>query len=94
LEALCVAFANEPVALYAGGAASFVQRGEDRRTASREQIKGAIQRGDIRLACATDAACEGLISPRGIEVDTSSMEHFFPLYDRAKSCAELAPMEP
>jgi Helicase conserved C-terminal domain len=60
LEALCAAFVNEPVALYAGGAASFVQRGEDRRTASREQIKGAIQRGDIRLVCATDAACEGL----------------------------------
>ena len=60
LEALCTAFPNEPVALYAGGAASFVQRGEDRRTASREQIKGAIQRGDIRLVCATDAACEGL----------------------------------
>lgn len=60
LEALCAAFPNEPVSLYAGGAASFVQRGEDRRTASREQIKGAIQRGDIRLVCATDAACEGL----------------------------------
>jgi hypothetical protein len=57
---LCAAFPNEPVSLYAGGAASFVQRGEDRRTASREQIKGAIQRGDIRLVRATDAACEGL----------------------------------
>lgn len=55
-----MAFPNEPVALYAGGAASFVQCGEDRRTASREQIKGAIQRGNIRLVCATDAACEGL----------------------------------
>lgn len=60
LEALCDVFPNEPVALYAGGAASFVQCGNDRRTASREQIKGAIQRGDIRLVCATDAACEGL----------------------------------
>jgi superfamily II DNA or RNA helicase len=60
LEALYKAFPAEPVALYAGGAASFVQRGEDRRTASREQIKAAIQRGDIRLVCATDAACEGL----------------------------------
>jgi hypothetical protein len=27
LEALCAAFPEEPVALYAGGAASFVQRG-------------------------------------------------------------------
>jgi hypothetical protein len=59
LEALCTAFPNELVALYAGGAASFVQRGQDRRTASREQIKGAIQRGDIRLVCATDAGKAG-----------------------------------
>jgi superfamily II DNA or RNA helicase len=60
LEALCAAFPDEPVALYAGGAASFVQRGQDRRTAAREQIKRRIQNGEIRLLCATDAACEGL----------------------------------
>lgn len=60
LEALCAAFPDEPVALYAGGAASFVQRGAERRTASREQIKRRIQDGEIRLVCATDAACEGL----------------------------------
>ena len=60
LEALCAAFPDEPVALYAGGSASFVQRGSDRRTAAREQIKASIQNGDIRLVCATDAACEGL----------------------------------
>jgi superfamily II DNA/RNA helicase len=60
LEALCAAFSDESVALYAGGSASFVQRGNDRRTASREQIKKRIQEGDIRLVCATDAACEGL----------------------------------
>jgi superfamily II DNA or RNA helicase len=60
LEALCAAYPEEPVALYAGGTASFVQRGSDRRSAGREQIKAAIQRGDIRLVCATDAACEGL----------------------------------
>jgi superfamily II DNA or RNA helicase len=60
LEALCAEFPGVPVALYAGGAASFVQSGDDRKTASREQIKTAIQRGDIRLVCATDAACEGL----------------------------------
>jgi hypothetical protein len=30
LEALCAAFPDEPIALYAGGAASFVQRGTDR----------------------------------------------------------------
>lgn len=60
LEALCEAFPNEPVALYAGGSASFVQRGEERRTAPRELIKRRIQDGEIRLVCATDAACEGL----------------------------------
>src|SRR5271157_4731722 len=60
LEALCEAFPEEPVALYAGGAASFVQRGRSRTKASREQIKRYIQDGEIRLVCATDAACEGL----------------------------------
>ena len=60
LQALCTAFPAETVALYAGGAASFIQRGEERRTANREQIKGLIQNGDVRLVCATDAACEGL----------------------------------
>jgi hypothetical protein len=60
LEALCATFPDEPVALYAGGSASFVQRGSDRRTAAREQIKASIQNGEIRLVCATDAACEGL----------------------------------
>src|SRR5207247_11244378 len=59
-EALCAVFPDEPVALYAGGSASFVQRGQDRRSAGREQIKASIERGDIRLVCATDAACEGL----------------------------------
>ncbi len=47
LEALCAAFPDEPVALYAGGAASFVQRGQDRRSAAREQIKTSIQQGEI-----------------------------------------------
>ena len=60
LEALCEAFPDEPVALYAGGAASFVQRGQERRSAAREQIKARVQDGEIRLLCATDAACEGL----------------------------------
>ncbi len=60
LEALGAAFPAEPIALYAGGAASFVQRGDERRTASREQIKARIQEGEIRLVSATDAACEGL----------------------------------
>ena len=60
LEALCAVFPAEPVALYAGGSASFVQRGQERRTAAREQIKRRIQDGEIRLVCATDAACEGL----------------------------------
>ena len=60
LEALCAAFPDEPVALYAGGAASFVQRGDERRNVPREGIKRRVQEGEIRLLCATDAACEGL----------------------------------
>jgi hypothetical protein len=60
LEAICAMFPDEPVALYAGCAASFVQRGTDRRSAKREKIAASIQAGDIRLVCATDAACEGL----------------------------------
>jgi superfamily II DNA or RNA helicase len=60
LDSLGEAFPDEPVALYAGGAASFVSRGSERRTATREQIKRRIQDGEIRLVCATDAACEGL----------------------------------
>jgi len=39
LEALCAVFPDEPVALYAGGAASFVQRGDDRRTAAAQAGK-------------------------------------------------------
>jgi hypothetical protein len=60
LESLCAIYPDEPAALYAGGTASFVQRGTDRRSAKREHIKDSIQRGDVRLVCATDAACEGL----------------------------------
>jgi hypothetical protein len=60
LESLCAVYPDEPVALYAGGTASFVQRGTDRRSVKREHIKDSIQRGDVRLVCATDAACEGL----------------------------------
>jgi hypothetical protein len=48
------------VALNAGGAALFLQYGQDRRTAAREQIKTRIQIGGIKLACATDAVCKGL----------------------------------
>ena len=61
LEALCAAFPDEPVALYAGGSASFVQRG-DRSPHGRARADQdvASKHGDIRLVCATDAACEGL----------------------------------
>jgi len=59
-EALCEAFPTEPVAVYGGGSTSFIQQGEERRAAGREQIKNSVQNGDVRLLCATDAACEGL----------------------------------
>lgn len=60
LESLADAFPNEPIALYAGGSLSGVQRGSEWKSAAREDIKQAVQRGDIRVVCATDAACEGL----------------------------------
>ena len=44
-EALCEAFPDEPVALYAGGAAPFEQRGQQRWTAALEQITKRIQDG-------------------------------------------------
>lgn len=59
-DALGEAFPGEPVALYAGGSASYVARGGVRQTVQRDEIKAAVQRGDIRLLAATDAACEGL----------------------------------
>ena len=45
LGGLCATYPDEPVALYAGGSASFVQRGTDRRSATREQIKTSISEG-------------------------------------------------
>jgi hypothetical protein len=63
LEALCSAFPDEPVALYAGGSASFVQRGSDRRAAAREQIKASIQNEYVssarRMRLAKDSTCSG-----------------------------------
>ena len=59
-ERLAAIFPEEPLALYAGGSASFVISGGARRHAAREEIKAAVQRGAIRLLIATDAACEGL----------------------------------
>lgn len=59
-DALSAAYPDEPVALYAGGSASFVMVGGIRKSSAREDIKAAVQRGDIRLLVATDAACEGL----------------------------------
>lgn len=59
-ERLVDAFPTEPVALYAGGGRSFVYMGGERRHVEREDIKRAVQGGDIRLLVATDAACEGL----------------------------------
>jgi hypothetical protein len=44
LEALCHAFPNEPIALYAGGAASFVQRGAARTKAAIDRAVSAGNR--------------------------------------------------
>ncbi|MGH7069850.1 MAG: CRISPR-associated endonuclease Cas1 [Acetobacteraceae bacterium] len=64
LEALSAAFPAEPIALYAGGAASFVQRGDERRTASGEQIKARIQEG-ARSRSRGRAPADGQSATRG-----------------------------
>ncbi|MGH7070693.1 MAG: CRISPR-associated endonuclease Cas1, partial [Acetobacteraceae bacterium] len=54
----------EPIALYAGGAASFVQRGDERRTVSGEQIKARIQEG-ARSRSRGRAPADGQSAMRG-----------------------------
>lgn len=57
---LAAQFPSEPIAIYAGGARSFVLVGDERRRTERNEIKEKVAEGKIRLVAATDAACEGL----------------------------------
>lgn len=53
-------FPNERIGVYAGGGRSgIISTGSFSRT-SRDEIKGLVQRGEIRLLIGTDAASEGL----------------------------------
>lgn len=59
-DALAVAFATEPVGVYAGAGRSGVHRDGRFVTVEREAIKDAVKKRRLRLLVATDAACEGL----------------------------------
>ena len=51
---------NEPIAVYAGAGRSGMFRDGDFVTVSRDSIKDAVKKHEVRLVVATDAACEGL----------------------------------
>jgi superfamily II DNA or RNA helicase len=59
-EALSRRFAGEAVALYAGAGKSAFWRDGQSISIERDDIKRQVQRREIRLLVATDAACEGL----------------------------------
>ena len=51
---------DEPIAVYAGAGRSGMFRGGEFVTVSRDSIKDAVKKHEVRLVVATDAACEGL----------------------------------
>jgi hypothetical protein len=59
-EQLVNDFADERIAVYAGAGKSGIWREGVLRSASREEIKGQVRRGELRLMLGTDAASEGL----------------------------------
>ena len=59
LEALCDAFPTSRSRCMPAARPRSFSAVRNAEPAAREQIKTRIQDGDIRLVCATDAACEG-----------------------------------
>jgi superfamily II DNA or RNA helicase len=59
-QSLAARFPDRAVAIYAGGSRSFVLHGGERRKTDRNVIKELVQKEEIKLVAATDAACEGL----------------------------------
>jgi superfamily II DNA/RNA helicase len=53
-------FPDEPIAVYAGGGKSGIWNAGQFKGASRDDIKGKVRTGDLRLLLGTDAASEGL----------------------------------
>ena len=54
---------NEPIAVYAGAGRSGMFRDGDFVTVSRDSIKDAVKKHEVRLVVATDAACELAVTP-------------------------------
>ena len=59
-RALAKVLPNEPIGLYAGAGRSRLLVGDRETSVDRESLKDQVQRREIRLMIATDAACEGL----------------------------------
>ena len=59
-EQLVKDFADERIAAYAGAGKSGIWQDGVFRSASREEIKSRVRRGEVRLMLGTDAASEGL----------------------------------
>lgn len=59
-EQLVGDFPDEPIGIYAGSGRSAIWRRGQGRSASREELKKAVQDGQLRLLLGTDSASEGL----------------------------------
>jgi len=57
---LTVDFPGVEIGIYAGAQKSGLLKDGEFRSTSREEIKGMVRKGVLRLICATDAASEGL----------------------------------
>lgn len=57
---LTVDFPGVEIGIYAGAQKSGLLKDGEFRSTSREEIKGMVRKGTLRLLCATDAASEGL----------------------------------
>ncbi|MGI3212638.1 helicase-related protein [Roseovarius tibetensis] len=59
-EMISAKYPEEPVAVYAGVGKSGVLLDGEWRSVDREAIKAGVKERQLRVVCATDAACEGL----------------------------------
>lgn len=59
-EMISARYPEEPVAIYAGVGKSGILLDGEWRSVDREAIKAGVKERQLRVVCATDAACEGL----------------------------------
>ncbi|GAB4465425.1 MAG: hypothetical protein OHK0044_04000 [Burkholderiaceae bacterium] len=69
------ALLGAPIAIYAGAGNSGIDGDGEFATAERDEIKTAVRKHEIRLATATDAACEGL-NPSRLEQRLGRIKRF------------------